>query len=132
MPCAFKPCPLEINSNSRWKGRHMESCSLTTKNITSPLPQCPWPPNLQGGDLPWQAPVHKIKWPFHYAVLWDHVTNSTTRLVMPTKLYIMVICFDGLLPIKSYDPLINWSCKITWQTKTIISPHHITYGHQTL
>ena len=27
---------------------------------------------------------------------------------------------DGLLPIKSHDPLITWSCKITWQIKFFI------------
>ena len=48
MPCAFKPCPLEINSNGGLKRGHVESCSSTTKNIKSPLPQCLWPSNLAG------------------------------------------------------------------------------------
>ena len=34
----------------------------------------------------------------------------------------MVAHLDGLLPIKSRDPLILWSCEIMWQTKTIIFP----------
>ena len=33
----------------------------------------------------------------------------------------MVIYLNGLLPIKSNEPLITWSYKITWQTKVIIS-----------
>ena len=31
---------------------------------------------------------------------------------------------DQLQPIKSLNPFITWSCKITWQTKTIISLWH--------
>ena len=34
----------------------------------------------------------------------------------------MVTYLDGLLPIKSRDPYITWTCNITWQTKVTISP----------
>ena len=55
-----------------------------------------------------------------------HVTNykhiSTTRMLMTTKLGRMVTYPYGLLPIKSHDALIWWSCEITWQTKNIKSP----------
>ena len=34
----------------------------------------------------------------------------------------MVAYLDKFHPIKSNDPLITWSCKITWQTKIVISP----------
>ena len=41
----------------------------------------------------------------------DQVTkkhyNSTTRVVMPTKLCSVVTCLDESLPIKSHDPLIT-------------------------
>ena len=47
---------------------------------------------------------------------------STIRVSMFTKLGRMVIYLDGLVPITTHDCLITWSCKITWQTKTIISP----------
>ena len=40
------PCALEINSNGGSKRGHVESCSSTTTNIISPLPQCLWPPNV--------------------------------------------------------------------------------------
>ena len=39
-----------------------------------------------------------------------------------TKLGRVVTYHEGLPPIKSHDPLITWSCKITWQTKFIITP----------
>ena len=42
-------------------------------------------------------------------------------MVIATKRCSMVNCFDVLLPIKSHDTLITWSCKITWQSKTVIS-----------
>ena len=34
----------------------------------------------------------------------------------------MMTCLEGLLLIKSNEPLITCSCEITWQTKIIISP----------
>ena len=43
-------------------------------------------------------------------------------MLMVTKLDRMVTYHEGLLHINSNDALITWSCKITWQTKTIISP----------
>ena len=36
-----------------------------------------------------------------------------------TKLGKMVTYDERLLPIKSHDLLITWSCEITWQTKNI-------------
>ena len=41
---------------------------------------------------------------------------------MATKLGRMVTYLDGLLSIKSHDPLITWFCEITRQTETTISP----------
>ena len=46
---------------------------------------------------------------------------STTRWPMATITDKIVTYLDGLLPIKSHGPFIRWSCKVTWQTKTIIS-----------
>ena len=40
---------------------------------------------------------------------------------MSTKLENMLAYLDGLLPIKSHDPFIIWSCEMKWQTKTITS-----------
>ena len=39
---------------------------------------------------------------------------------MATKLARMVINFQELPPIMLFDPLVTFSCSITWQTKTII------------
>ena len=41
---------------------------------------------------------------------------------MVTKFGRMKTYLEGLLPMKSQDAFIRWSCKITWQTKIIISP----------
>ena len=35
MPCAFKPCPLEINNNGGLKREHLESSPSATKNTTT-------------------------------------------------------------------------------------------------
>ena len=41
---------------------------------------------------------------------------------MATKLGRMVTYLECLPPIKVLIPLVTWSCKISWQTKTIIYP----------
>ena len=65
MPCAFMPCPLEINNNGEFKQEHKEFSPSTTESIISPLPQClctpnvakkkkkkKKTPNVAGGDFP--------------------------------------------------------------------------------
>ena len=47
---------------------------------------------------------------------------STTTMPMATKLGTVVTYHEVLPPIKSCNPLTAWSCKITWQTKTITFP----------
>ena len=41
---------------------------------------------------------------------------------MATKVGRVVTYHEGLPPIKSHDRLITWSCKITGQTKFVITP----------
>ena len=41
---------------------------------------------------------------------------------MATRRCKMVTYLDRNQPVKSHDPLITWSCKIMWQTKTTIFP----------
>ena len=83
----------------------------------------PW----KGNVLSWRAPANENTWSFDHVVLRDNMAeysyfNSTTRVVIATKLGRMVVHLDGLVPIKPYDHLITWSCKITRHTKIIISP----------
>ena len=47
---------------------------------------------------------------------------STTTMPMATKLGRVATYHEVLPPIKSCNPSTAWSCKITWQTKTITSP----------
>ena len=80
----------------------------------------------QGSDLPSGAPTHKISWPFNHVVLQNDVTiqnhyNSINRVAVATTLCRMVNYLNGALSIKSYNTLIIWTCKVTWQMKTIIS-----------
>ena len=100
------PCTLEINSNGRFK---------------------PEPGILFWNHISSGASSNTVTWPFDHVVLPDHVTNlkhciSTIRVPMTTKRGRTVTYLDGLLPIKSYHPLIKWPCETTWQAKTIISP----------
>ena len=72
-------------------------------------------------------------------VMWQtKIIISTTRVTMTTKLDRMVTYFETLkkksyihinenltwwvTTYKLHQPLITWSCKIKWKTKTIISP----------
>ena len=41
------PCTSEVNNDGGFKQGHVESCSATTKTVSS-IPQCLWPPNLIG------------------------------------------------------------------------------------
>ena len=74
-------------------------------------------------DILCEAPNHKVIWCF------DHVACTVTwqksffhnQIAYCYKLGRMVPYLDEFPPIKSHHPLITWSCKITWQTKTIIS-----------
>ena len=70
--------------------------SWQTKTIISPFPQCLWLPNLVGW---WHARV-----PTGFKDGW------------------IMTYLDKFLPKKSHDPLITWSCKVTWERKAIISP----------
>ena len=81
----------------------------------------------QDCNLPWWAPAQKVAWHFDHVVLWNLVTNrnnyiSTTTLPMIFKLAKLVTCHEGLLPIFLLHHLVTWSCKIMWETKTIMPP----------
>ena len=95
---------------------YMEPCCTDTKNIISSLQQYLWPPNLAGGELPGGSATLKITWTRsikkHQKTKHIHYI-STIRVSVATKLCWMLTYLDGLLPIKSSDPFITWSCKIT-------------------
>ena len=92
-------------------------CQITWQNkpLISPLPQCLQPPNM----VAWWLTLRSSQLKSHNTNEKHHI--STSRVPMTTKLGRMVTCVEGLLPMKSHDPLIMWSGKITRQTKTIRS-----------
>ena len=97
------------------------------ENITSQLWKCYGHQIWQGGNLPWGAHTHKVIWSFDHVVFWDQVTNlnyyiSISRMPLTTKLSKMLDYIELLPPIESHKPSMMWSCKITWQTRSIISP----------
>ena len=107
-----------------------------TKTISSPPAQCLRPRELLRWWLSW-VPAHKVIWPFDHVILPIHVTNlnhyiSSTAVSKPTKLSWMVTFVGGLLHLKSHEPLITWSSKITRLTKIPLYPHYRrAYRHQT-
>lgn len=57
---------------------------------------------------------------------WDHVTSwqhyiSTTTMLISTKVGSVMTYRQRLPIIKLHDPLITWSCEITWQIKNVVS-----------
>ena len=78
----------------------MWSCKVMwqTKIIISLLPEWLWPPNL----IEWWHTLRHLK-----KKSYIHMNDNLTWWVTTYKLH---------------QPLITWSCKITWKTKTIISP----------
>ena len=67
--CAFRPCPLEISTNSRLKRDHLESSSSTTKTLYLNYYIAYGHQTWLGADLPWGALTDKITWPFGQVVL---------------------------------------------------------------
>ena len=125
MPCAIQKIIADISRHIQPRISHI-CCKITVfaGMFKSPLPHYGhqiW----QGGHIQWGAPNDKVTWPFDHVVLWDHVTNqkhfSTTTVPKATKLGKMINYLDGLLHIKSDDPLIAWSFKIMWQIETTLA-----------
>ena len=97
------------------------------RHPTSPPPECLWPANLVG----WWLTVSR-SYPFSHLILWLRglprsrdklkTTISPLTLSMATTLGRIMTYLERLLAIKSHVPLVMWSCKMTWQTKIIISP----------
>ena len=87
----------------------------------------PWPPNLASrciykNLLKWHS-SSLCWWRHHIKITWQTKNKhyiSTTRVPMTTKLARMVTNPEELLPML-LDPLVTWSWKVMWQTKTIIS-----------
>ena len=67
--CAFKPCPLDISTNSRLKRDHLESSSSTTKTLYLNYYIAYGHQTWLGADLPWGAFTDKITWPFGQVVV---------------------------------------------------------------
>ena len=99
------PCGLEMKSNGGLKRRHLPPQPLKTYLHCHNAYGCQ---TFHGGDLPW-GPCE---------IMWQtqNCYKSTTIMVNCR----MVSCLDG--HIESHDRFIAWSCEITWQSKTIISP----------
>ena len=133
---------LPIESHGSWV---TWSCEITRQNkdFISPLPQCLQSPKFgRVTSYHEELPVIKSQCLFYHVVFWDYMVHlnhyiliqwfwkmpwqtkiiSPTKVPMATKLGRIVAYPDGLLPIQSPEALIMLSCKITWQTKTIISP----------
>ena len=69
---------------------------------------------------------HKVKQRINYIVLQGHFTDQSVyiffiRKTMATKLGSIITYLDGILPIKSHEALISWSCEIMWQTQSVVS-----------
>ena len=75
LPCAFMPCASEVNSNGHGFKRDIWNLALQPLKIYIHYCNACGQQTGQGGDLPWEAPTHKVTWPFDHVVLWDLETN---------------------------------------------------------
>ena len=104
----------------------MESCSSNTETIISSLSHCLLPPHLAGWWLTMRGSHQYGRmtlWSRGLARSHDKIKYiSVTSVPMAIKFGRRTTYIEGLLPMKLFDHLITWSYKITWQTKTIISP----------
>ena len=79
-----------------------------------------------GKSRRWVQLFSRYSWTIHdhhIKITWQTKNKhyiSTTRVPMTTKLARMVTNPEELLPML-LDPLVTWSWKVMWQTKTIIS-----------
>ena len=122
MPCAFKPCALEINSDGGIKWGYVETCSRITKN-KSPLQQCLWPPNLERWWLnhmvlpPIKSCDPSVTWSFENT--WQIKNIFIPRVCMATKLGRMVSYLYGLLFTKSHNPWSHVFARSRWSMTTV-------------
>ena len=81
MPCAFRPCPSGTNIDRGFNREHVESCSPTTKNIVTLLPQYLWPPNWAGSNYLEQLPPIKL---LYSLVTWSwKITWQIKTIISP-------------------------------------------------
>ena len=95
-----------------------------TKNIISPIPQCPWPPNLVRLWLTLRGSYgcYSHKNVGGLAWLRDKLkTYITTTITIVTTLVKMVIYHEELPLIKLLPPS-TWLCKVMWHAKYFAFP----------
>ena len=77
--------------------------------------------------------TYKVTQHFGPMFRWGHVIHSkhscTNTISIATKPDRMVT-YTELCSIKSQDPLITWSCEVTWKLNMLYLHHHNDYGHQ--
>ena len=77
--------------------------------------------------------TYKVTQHFGPMFRWGHVIHSkhscTNTISIATKPDRMDT-YTELCSIKSQDPLITWSCEVTWKLNMLYLHHHNDYGHQ--
>ena len=108
-----------------WQTKIIISVSTTTVSMTIKLDRMV---TYLDGLLPikshylWSCGLSRLRDKLKSLYLHYHSGYLSHYISKTTKLGRMINNLDTLLPIKSHDPLITWSCDITRQTKTSISP----------
>ena len=98
------------------------------KSNIPPLLQNPWPPNLAGRWLRIKKKLTRnARWHFDHVITWDHVTSSKLKISsyarsLTTQQDRLVTYGYKNLLMDSYDPLTQWWCVVTCQTKSVTYP----------
>ena len=90
----------------------------------------------QDGELPWQAPTHKVTQPFGHMVLQDHVKNKTIISSLPKCLWLanLVGLWLALMASHLYSYSTPTSCGLERsrdKLKPLYLHYHKAYDHQT-
>ena len=75
-----------------------------------------------GRMVTWVAPIYNFTWSFNHVALCDRMINkicyiSTNAIPVDTRHDNMVTYCKRLPPIRSHNPLNNWSYEATWKIK---------------
>ena len=108
----FRNCILwELDLSGGFKRERLKSCSSTTKNVTYPLPQCPWPLNVALSPIKSHDPLIMWSWEItwqtehFYQSSYGHQTLQSGDLPWETLTHKVIQLFGHV---------------VTWPTKIII------------
>ena len=101
----FRPCSIPYDILCSWMAWNVLERYVVMTELSKHVGFCSSAAKTIISPLPW------CLWPPNLVRSWRTMRNSRS--------------------IKPHDPLITWSCMITWKIKTLYLQYYSTYGHKT-